>query len=151
MWEADRHIQAFCRAQQDWGRLRTPLSIEEIEHDSELVRLAGQILFHFAKLQDTMGQRLIPATLAALGKPYEEWPMQDRLDRLEKLGFIKADLWLEWREIRNRLAREYLDDSALKLVNLDAAIKASKDLAENYRQWRAQLDQHNGNQTNEAH
>jgi hypothetical protein len=94
VWEADRHIQALCGAQQDWGRLRTPLSIEEIEHDPEWVRLTDQILFRFAKLQDTIGQRLIPATLAALREPYEEWPMQDRLDRLEKLGFIKVALWL---------------------------------------------------------
>lgn len=151
VWEADRHTQALCMAHRDWDMLSTPLSIEEIEHDSELVRLTDQILFRFAKLQDAMGQKLIPATLAALREPYEEWPMQDRLNRLEKLGFIKVELWLEWREIRNRLAHEYPDDSALRLANLEAAIKASKELAENYRQWRAQLDQRNGNQINEAH
>lgn len=143
VWEADRHIQALCRAQQDWDMLRTPLSIEEIEHDSELVRLTDQILFRFAKLQDAMGQRLIPATLAALREPYEEWSMQDRLNRLEKLGFIEVELWLEWREIRNRLAHEYPDDSALRFANLEAAIRASKELAENYRQWHTQLDQRN--------
>lgn len=143
VWEADRHTQALYTAQQDWERLSTPISIEEIEHDSELVRLTDQILFRFAKLQDAMGQRLIPATLAVLQEPYEEWPMQDRLNRLEKLGFIEVGLWLEWREIRNRLAHEYPDDSALRFANLEAAIKASKELAENYRQWRAQLVQRN--------
>lgn len=83
--EADRHIQALCRAQQDW----------------------------------------------------------DRLNRLEKLGFIEVELWLERREIRNRLAQEYPDGSALRFANLEAAIKASKELAENYCQWRTQLDQRN--------
>lgn len=151
VWEADRHTQALCMAHQDWNMLSTPLSIEEIEHDSELVRLTDQILFRFAKLQDAMGQKLIPATLAALQEPYEEWPMQDRLNRLEKLGFIKVESWLEWREIRNRLAHEYPGDSALRFANLEAAIKASKELAENYRQWRSQLDQRDGSQTNEAH
>ncbi len=141
VWESDRHTQALCMAQQDWDKLSIPLGIEEIERDSELVRLTDQILFRFAKLQDAMGLRLIPSTLAALREPYEEWPMQDRLNRLEKLGFINAELWLEWREIRNRLAHEYPDDSALRFANLDAAIKASKQLADNYRQWRAQLVQ----------
>ena len=39
-----------------------------------------------------MGLRLIPAKLAVLLEPYEEWSMQDRLNRLEKLGFIDVVL-----------------------------------------------------------
>lgn len=147
VWEADRHTQALGRAHQDWDKLSTPLSLEGIEQDPELLRLTDQILFRFAKLQDAMGQRLIPATLAALREPYEEWSMQDRLNRLEKLGFLEVESWLEWREIRNRLAHEYPDDSALRRANLEAAIKASKELAENYRQWRVQLAQRNLLQT----
>lgn len=151
VWEADRHAQALCMAHQDWDMLNPLLSIEDIEQNPELVRLTDQILFRFAKLQDAMGQRLIPATLTALREPYEEWPMQDRLNRLEKLGFLEVESWLGWREIRNRLAHEYPGDSALRFANLEAAIEASKELAENYRQWRAQLDQRDGSQTNEAH
>lgn len=143
VWEADRHTHVLCMAQQDWERRSTPTSLEEIERDPEWVRLTDQILFRFAKLQDAMGQRLNPATLAALREPCEEWPMQDRLNRLEKLGFIEVELWLEWREIRNRLAHEYPDDGTLRFANMEAAIKASKALAENYRQWRTQLVQRN--------
>ena len=142
-WEADRHTKAIYLAQQDWGKQACPRSIEEIEQYRELVRLTDQILFRFAKLQDTMGLRLIPATLDVLLEPYEEWSMQDRLNRLEKLGFIDVVLWLEWREIRNRLAHEYPDDSDLRFANLEAAIRASKKISENYRQWRAQLIQRN--------
>lgn len=143
VWEADRHIQALCSAQQEWDRLSEPMSIEKIESEPQLVRLTDQILFRFAKLQDAMGQRLIPATLGALRELYEEWSMQDRLDRLEKLGFIETELWLEWKEIRNRLAHEYPDDNALRFANLEAAIKASKELTKNYLQWRTQLNQRN--------
>ena len=139
VWEADRHTKALGMAQKDWERKSIPGSIEEIERDPEMVRLTDQILFRFAKLQDAMGLRLIPSTLAVLQEPYEEWPMQDRLNRLEQLGFIEVMRWLEWREIRNRLAHEYPDDGNLRIANLEAAIKASKELAENYRQWRVQL------------
>lgn len=36
----------------------------------------------------TVGERLIPATLAGLREPFEDWPMRDRLNRLEKLGYL---------------------------------------------------------------
>lgn len=139
LWESDRHLHALHMAQQDWSNIDFHGSIKDIEKNSELVRLTDQILFRFAKLQDAMGQRLIPATLAGLGESYEEWAMRDRLDRLEKLGFLETESWLKWREIRNRLAHEYPDDDALRLANLLAAIKASKELADNYRGWHTQL------------
>lgn len=144
IWEADRHLQALDTAREDWNRLYPPpATIEELERDSELVRLTDQILFRFTKLQDAMGQRLVPATLAALREPYEDWPMLDRLDKLEKLGFLNAQSWLEWREIRNRLAHEYPGDSALRFANLHAAIQAAEEIAANYRRWREQLRQRN--------
>jgi len=42
----------------------------------------------FQKLQDAVGERLLPATLA---EPYEDWPMPDRLDRLERLAVAARD------------------------------------------------------------
>ncbi len=143
VWEADRHVHALCSAQQDWAKQSAPVCIEEIEQDVGRVRLADQILFRFAKLQDAMGAHLIPATLAALREPYEEWPMQDRLDRLEKLGLLDVASWLTWREIRNRFAHEYPDDSVSRLVNINAAINAAKEITTNYQQWRVQLEQRN--------
>lgn len=144
IWEADRHLQALDTAQQDWSRLYpSPGSIEEIERNPELVRLTDQILFRFAKLQDAVGQRLIPATLAALREPYEDWPMLDWLDRLEKLDFLNNQSWLEWREIRNRLAHEYPEDSASRFANVKAAITAAEGIAANYQRWRTQLQQRN--------
>jgi len=73
------------------------------------VRLLDQILYRFSKLQDAVGERLIPATLASLAEPFEDRPMRDRLDRLEGLGWLDALQWLEWRGVRHRLAHEYRD------------------------------------------
>lgn len=141
VWEADRHVHALCSAQQDWEKQNAPILIQEIEHDKERMRLIDQILFRFAKLQDAMGMRLVPATLAALHEPYEEWPMQDRLDRLEQIGILDATSWLKWREIRNRFAHEYPENDALRLTNITAAIGAAKEITVNYQHWRAQLEQ----------
>jgi len=59
-----------------------------LETDPERLRILDQLLFRFSKLQDALGIRLVPATLAALAEPFEEWPMIDRLNRLEKLGAL---------------------------------------------------------------
>lgn len=139
LWEADRHLDTLELALRDW--LRAPAAnLRELETDPERLRILDQLLFRFSKLQDALGIRLVPATLAALAEPFEEWPMIDRLNRLEKLGFIVVDDWLRWREIRNRLAHEYPDDAETRFAAIAAAIAAAQDLAAAYRAWRAKLN-----------
>lgn len=82
LWEADRHAAALDEALADWAP-RAGTRLDEIERDRALVRLLDQLLFRFTKLQDTLGERLVPATLASLAEPYDDWPMRDRLNRLE--------------------------------------------------------------------
>jgi len=91
------------------------------------------------KLQDALGERLVPATLARLLEPYEAWSMRDRLDRLEKLGFLDVDPWLEWHDVRNRLAHEYPDAPALRHAAVLAAIHAAAALIAAYDHWKARL------------
>lgn len=68
-----------------------------------------------------------------LVEPQTAWPMRNRLNRLEKLGFLDVTQWLAWREVRNRLAHEYPDQPEIRFAALLAAIDASKSLAELYR------------------
>lgn len=138
LWEADRHLATLESALQDW--LAAPAAnLVELETNPERLRVLDQLLFRFSKLQDALGLRLIPATLAVLSEPFEEWPMIDRLNRLEKLGFIDVDDWLRWREIRNRLAHEYPDHRDTRFAAIEAAVAAARDLAAAYRAWRAKL------------
>ena len=138
LWEADRHLTTLESALQDWHA--APASnLVELETDSERLRILDQLLFRFSNLQDALGLRLIPATLAVLSEPFEEWPMIDRLNRLEKLGFIEVDDWLRWREIRSRLAHEYPDHPETRFAAIEAAVAAARDLAIAYRAWRAKL------------
>ena len=94
-WECDRHRAALDAALAEWHAGPTH-SGAQLEADPGLRRLTDQILYRFTKLQDTMGERLIPATLGWLQEPHEAWPMRDRLDRLEKLGYLDVDPWLQW-------------------------------------------------------
>ncbi len=139
VWEADRHRHTLAEALAEWDH-SPATDWQSLEADRNRVRLVDQILFRFIKLQDAVGERLVPATLAALNEPFEDWPMRDRLNRLEKLGYLDVDPWLAWREVRNRLAHEYPDHPELRLAALLAAIAAAHALAARYGHWRARME-----------
>jgi hypothetical protein len=134
LWEADRHLRTLQEALADWDAdAGSVTGWEALDADRLKVRLVDQLLFRFTKLQDTLGERLIPATLSLLQEPFEAWPMRDRLNRLEKLGVLDVDQWLAWRDIRNRLAHEYPDQPDIRFAALLAAIDAARNLAQRYR------------------
>ena len=63
----------------------------------------------FGRLQDTVGDKLLPALLAALAEPVGA--AIDNLDRAEKLGLIaSADQWMDMRRLRNQMVHEYIED-----------------------------------------
>lgn len=138
LWEADRHLDVLEHALRDWKQAPAT-QLEELEADQDRLRLLDQLLFRFTKLQDAIGQRLVPATLAALSEPFEDWPMIDRLNRLEKLGFLEVDPWLRWRETRNRLAHEYPEHADTRFAAILGAVDAATELSKSYRVWRAKL------------
>ena len=138
IWEADRHAVALTSALADWEPVATH-SLQEIEQDRMLVRLVDQLLFRFTKLQDALGERLIAATLAHLAESFEDWSMRDRLNRLEKLGYLDVDDWLRWRDVRNRLAHEYPDAPEIRHASLKAAVQAARELLVAYARWRLRL------------
>lgn len=138
LWEADRHAAALSDALAEWAAAPA-LDMAQLERDRLLLRLADQILFRFTKLQDALGERLVPATLQRLAESFEDWPMRDRLERLEKLGYLAVDDWLRWRELRNRLAHEYPDQPELRFAVLKAAIGAAGEIVAAHARWKDRL------------
>lgn len=60
----------------------------------------------FARLLDTVGDKLLPVLLTALGEASAE--AIDNLDRAEHLGFIvSTDEWMTLRILRNQMVHEY--------------------------------------------
>lgn len=63
----------------------------------------------FARLQDTLADKLLPELLKALAEPAGS--AIDNLDRAEKLGLLRsADDWIAARKLRNRMVHEYVRD-----------------------------------------
>lgn len=94
--------------------------------DDERVQDWDQFILRFTKLQDAIGAQLYPALLAHLQEPYEDRPMLDKLNRLEKMGYLtSAEQWQSLRVIRNRLTHDYPTDDALKAAYLNDAIEAA--------------------------
>lgn len=60
----------------------------------------------FSRLQDTLGDKLLPALLSFVAEPVGA--AVDNLDRAERLGWLEsADVWMAVRKLRNYLTHEY--------------------------------------------
>lgn len=92
-----------------------PFTVERatsLPDDPDLAERTDAFVARFGRLQDTLGDKLLPALLRALGE--RTGPVIDNLDRAERLALIpSAERWMEMRKLRNRMVHEYVEDPAL--------------------------------------
>lgn len=83
--------------------------VSRLEEDPELAERVEAFVGRFGRLQDTVGDKLLPSLLAAQGeKPSSAI---DNLDRAERLGLLNsADEWMTMRSLRNQMVHEYVED-----------------------------------------
>lgn len=127
--ECRKHIERIEFAKSKMKEL-LPLTVSKYENlENEQIVYIDQYLFRFAKLQDTIGKKLIPALFELLGESTEHLSFRDVFDRLEQIGVIKDfDKWNDLREIRNELSHEYEDDLAENVEKLNVIFKMDKEL-----------------------
>jgi len=95
-----------------FGEPFTPERACQLETDPDLAERVEAFVGRFGRLQDTLGDKLLPVLLIALG----ETPAAaiDNLDRAERLGLIvSADEWMTMRKLRNQMVHEYVEDLAV--------------------------------------
>jgi hypothetical protein len=74
----------------------------------------------FGRLQDTLGDKLLPAYLRALSEPVGA--AIDNLDRAERLGLLRSvDQWVSSRKLRNRMVHDYVQDPEVLASALNEA------------------------------
>lgn len=89
--------------------------VESLESNDEHSEMLDAFVSRYGRLQDTLGDKLLPAMLrATLEKTGSQL---DNLLRAEKLGWVEStQIWIELRELRNHLVHEYME-SADDLLN----------------------------------
>lgn len=127
--ECERNIYHLCGALTSLDSI-LPMTGERFEHLTDAqVQSVDQFILRFTKLQDAMGGRLFPAILQYLQEQYEERPMLDKLNRLEKLGYIQsAEAWQNIRNARNKFAHDYPDDWEKNAALINVACEAAADM-----------------------
>lgn len=90
----------------------SPFTTEQatrLEEDPDLAERVEAFVGRFGRLQDTVGDKLLPLLLIALGE--KSSAAIDNLDRAERLELIKsADEWMTMRNLRNQRVHEYIED-----------------------------------------
>ena len=123
--ECERHVYHLFHAMLS---IRTFLPLTDKTYTNlsdEQIQDVGQFILRYTKLQDTMGSRLFPAILDYLTEQFEDRPMLDKLNRLEKLGFIDSvEQWQTVRNIRNKFAHDYPDDPNKNAAHLNFALES---------------------------
>ncbi len=93
---------------------------EELTEDVELSERIDAFVSRFGRLQDTLGDKVLPSLLKLLGE--RPGAFVDNLDRAERLGWIDSvDEWMSMRQLRNQMVHEYIEDLQILTDALNAA------------------------------
>jgi len=102
-----------------------PFTVErakQLNTDEALAEQLEAFTSRFCRLQDTLGDKLLPAWLDILEE--KSTVAIDNLDKAEKIGVLPSvDLWLELRQLRNQMIHEYIEDLTILVDALETAYK----------------------------
>ena len=100
----------------------TSKRVTQLETDPALAEQVDAFVGRFGRLQDTLGDKLLPLLLAALGE--KPAAAIDNLDRAERLGLLdSAETWMTMRKLRDEMIHEYVED----LTVLTSALQTAHD------------------------
>ena len=118
-----------------------PLSAKA-EIDKEALRILDQIAYRFAKLQDSMGEKILPLILVQAQEPIaESATFVEKLNRLERIGVIpSAEEWKKLRVARNAIAHEYPDDPELRTSAINRFLVGASQMKALYQTVHEYID-----------
>jgi len=140
--ECDSHLEKINKASAGLKQF-FPLTETTLKNLSdETVTLLDQFLYRFIRLQDSMGTRFIPVVAGLIIGNNDPRPFIDNLNILEKNGAIdSAEKWQELRNLRNRLAHEYPENTGQTVDALNMLMIEWIYLSEMYLSIRGYFDQ----------
>ena len=111
-------------------------AVEKLDTTPELAMKVEAFTSRFCRLQDTLGDKLLPALLQALGEPTRA--LLINLEKAEKYGWLESsEQWITLRQLRNQMIHEYIENAqtlfdALTTANdnVDVLIRFARELDE---------------------
>lgn len=119
-----------------------PLDTKKLsEIEIETKSLLDATIFRFAKLQDTISQKLLKNILILLEEDTESLAFIDILNKLEKLKVIPdAEKWRELRKMRNIIVHEYEENPEMIVEELNLFYSSIDYLIGTYEVIKEYLD-----------
>lgn len=100
--------------------LMTEAQAINLPNEPDLAERVDAFVARFGRLQDNLGDKMLPAVLRWLGEPVG--PAIDNLARAERWGWLgSADDWMRVRQLRNQMIHEYVKDPAVLVDALNTA------------------------------
>jgi hypothetical protein len=91
------------------GQALRPDQVQALLLAPELSEMLDAFVARFSRLQDTVGDKLLPALLLLSGESIG--PSLDCLNKAEKFGWMESvDEWVGYRALRNQMIHEYIED-----------------------------------------
>ncbi len=117
----EKQIKLLHRSDQTlFSSIQKTWSLAELESDDLLANAVETFVARFGRLQDILGDKLLPRLLKALGENPSSFA--DNLDLAEKLGWMESvSDWLGVRALRNQMIQEYLEDLHILKIALEKA------------------------------
>ena len=81
-----------------------------LDRNDDLAERVEAFASRYSRLQDTLGEKLFPRLLELVGQRGQN--LIDTLNQIERIGLLDNSLdWLTWRNLRNGLVHEYVEDA----------------------------------------
>ena len=120
-----------------------PQVLAALTPHSALAERMDAFVARFGRLQDTLGDKLLPALLKVLDG--HSGPLIDNLNRAARLGWIEeATPWLAVRRLRNQMVHEYVEDPAILADALNGAHEAVPMLMTATDRWTREWQSRSG-------
>jgi len=121
--ECNKHLARMLNAFNKMSEF-IPLNLDYYTNISEdSIEHIDQFLFRFSLLQDSMGEKLFRNLITSIGEDSRSLTFIDILNRLEALGLLKKDVWMDLRDLRNLATHEYPDTEEIIIGTLNKLFK----------------------------
>jgi hypothetical protein len=131
-----------CLEDTDRRLFALPMTAERtasLRADALLAERVDAFVARLARLQDTLGDKLLPSLLRWLGD--RPGPYIDNLNAAERQGWVRSSArWLALRRLRNQMVHEYVEDFVVLADALNAAHDGITQLSSAAAAMRAEID-----------